>query len=67
MSKKDFEAIAHILNVNMAPLELVQDFADQFAEDNPRFNRALFIRVATVRLMASNAAQRRIFEEETEA
>lgn len=47
MTKKDFEAIAHTLDANHAPLTLVQDFADMLKEDNPRFDRDTFIRAAT--------------------
>lgn len=48
MSKRDFEAIAHTLNANMAPLELVLDFADMLEETNPRFDRSLFVQAATM-------------------
>lgn len=51
MTKKDFIAIAHTLNANVAPLALVQDFADMLAETNPLFNRQMFVKAATERLL----------------
>lgn len=41
--KKEFEAFAKILCRHDAGLPLVRDFADYFAEVNPRFNRDYFI------------------------
>jgi hypothetical protein len=51
MTRKDYVATAEILNnhFNNYPVEisdfkeLVLDFADMFAEDNPRFNETKFI------------------------
>lgn len=51
MTKKDFIAIAKVLDANVAPLELVQDFADMLVETNERFDRTLFIRASTLRLL----------------
>jgi len=51
MTKKNFEAIAHVLDANHAPLSLVQDFADMLEEENPRFDRTLFIAASTVTLL----------------
>lgn len=50
MTKKHFEAIAHCLDANLAPLALVQDMADTLAEENPRFDRARFVAASTIRL-----------------
>jgi len=50
MTKKDFIAIAHTLDANLAPLSLVQDFADMLAETNPRFDKRLFVAASTIRL-----------------
>lgn len=43
MTRKHFEAIAHVLNANMAPHELVEDFADMLEQENPRFDRYRFV------------------------
>lgn len=51
MTRKDYVATAEILNnhFNNYPVEisdfreLVLDFADMFAEDNPRFNEEKFV------------------------
>lgn len=51
MTRKDFETIAHVLNANVATLELVQDFADALAETNVNFDRTRFIEASTVRLV----------------
>lgn len=51
MTRKHFEAIAHTLNANAAPLALVEDMADTLAETNPRFDRARFIEASTKRLL----------------
>ncbi len=44
-SKKEFEAFAKILCRHDAPLPLVRDFADYFAQTNPRFQRVRFVEV----------------------
>lgn len=56
-TKAEFIAVADILNKNTAPLPLVQDFADYFGEQNPRFNRALFINAATGELRRQRATE----------
>jgi hypothetical protein len=60
MTRKDFEAIAHILDANIAEEGLVLDFADMLAEQNPRFDRARFIEASTnvYRLNAASASRR---------
>lgn len=50
MTKKHFEAIAHTLDANYAPLELVLDFADMCAEMSDRFSKARFVEAATKNL-----------------
>ena len=57
MTRKHFEAIAHVLDANHADHALVEDFADMCAESNPLFDRERFIKAATnqlVRDMESN-------------
>ncbi len=60
MTKKDFEAIANILDANMADEGIVLDFADMLADQNPRFDRAQFIMASTnlYRLNTSRAVRR---------
>lgn len=43
MSRKHYEAIATILRQSYAPRDVVKAFADAFAADNPRFDKARFI------------------------
>lgn len=54
MTKKDFIAIALVLDANQAPLALVQDFADMLEEQNERFNRSQFIRASTENLFQNS-------------
>jgi hypothetical protein len=60
MTRKDFEAIADLLDANIADEAIVLDFADMLAEQNPRFDRVRFITRATnlYRLNAASAAKR---------
>ena len=60
MTRKDFEAIAHILDANVADEGIVLDFADMLAEQNPRFDRARFIDASTnvYRLNAASTIRR---------
>lgn len=60
MTKQDFEAIAEILDANMAGEGIVLDFADMLAEQNPRFDRARFIDASTnmYRMNAASVARR---------
>ncbi len=48
MNRKHFEAIAHTLDANRADLALVEDMADTLEEFNPLFNRARFVKAATL-------------------
>jgi hypothetical protein len=50
MTRRDFEAIAHVLDANVSPLSLVSDFADLLEEENPRFDRKRFVQASTNRL-----------------
>lgn len=50
MTRKNFEAIAHTLDANEAPLYLVLDFADMLEEQNERFDRARFVAASTGQL-----------------
>lgn len=52
MTKKHFLSIATILDANAAPLYLVADMADYFAEVNPNFDRKAFIEASTVTIKA---------------
>lgn len=52
MTKKDFIAIAEVLNANLSPLATVLDMCDVFAADNPRFNKQVFVAAATKNLAA---------------
>lgn len=47
MTRKDFEAIAEVLNANHASFAIVSDMADMLEETNPRFDRGLFFKAAT--------------------
>lgn len=47
MTRKNYIAIAEVLDANRAPLALVQDMADLLEEDNPRFDRDRFIAAST--------------------
>lgn len=60
-TKSNFVAVAEVLNANVAPLPLVQDFADMFAEENPRFNRALFIAASTKEWRKRRESEERIY------
>ena len=60
MTKKHFEAIAHTLDANHAPLSLVLDFADMCEEENPRFDRGAFVVAATKNLRANLETDLRI-------
>jgi hypothetical protein len=66
MSKRDFIAIAHVLNANMAPLELVSDFADMLEEDNDLFDRQKFVVASTLNLRAQQEHEARMLARETE-
>lgn len=52
MSKRDYEIIARVLcasdGTNHAREKLAGQFADALAADNPRFNRATFLRACGV-------------------
>lgn len=50
MTRKHFEAIAHTLDANHAPLALVLDFADMLEEQNERFDRGRFVTASTKNL-----------------
>lgn len=60
MTRKDFEAIAAVLDANMASEGTVLDMADMLAEQNERFDRARFIAASTnlYRLNTASAAKR---------
>jgi hypothetical protein len=55
MSKKDYIAIAEVLNANHATLETVLDMADMLEDDNERFDRDRFVRASTGNLRDSAA------------
>lgn len=62
MTRKDFEAIAHVLDANVADIGLVFDFANMLAETNERFNRELFIKASTIQLRGSLASTGRMLD-----
>jgi hypothetical protein len=62
MTRKDFEAIAHVLDANHAPLALVMDFSDMLEESNPRFDRPRFVAAATKELSEDLARTERMLE-----
>lgn len=64
MTRKDFESIAHCLNANHAPLALVFDFADMLEEDNPRFDRARFVKASTLNTAGDTASAMRMLARE---
>lgn len=51
MTNQDFEAIAHTLNMNLAPIELVEDMANTLEETNVNFKRTQFIAASTIKLV----------------
>jgi hypothetical protein len=59
-TRKHYEAIAHLLDANMASEAIVLDFCDMFSEDNPNFRADLFIPAATnmIRLSAERLPSR---------
>lgn len=61
MSKRDFIAIAHILNANIAPLSLVSDFADMCEETNECFDRQKFVIASTQNLRTQQEHEDRMF------
>jgi hypothetical protein len=65
MTKKDFIAIAAVLNANHADTALVLDMADMLGEQNPLFNRALFVDASTTALRDSLAFELKTIERET--
>lgn len=46
LTKKHFVEIADILNANGVAEGTVEDFADYFADENPQFNRKVFLAAA---------------------
>lgn len=64
MTKKDFIAIAVILDANRAPLAIVSDFADMLEEQNPRFNRQLFVEASTENMRLDMDSQKRALDAE---
>lgn len=48
MTKKDYIAIAEVLNANRADMPLVLDMADMLSEDNARFDRSRFVEASTI-------------------
>lgn len=50
MTKRDYIAIAEVLNANLAPLPTVLDMCDVFAADNPRFDKRVFVAASTKNL-----------------
>lgn len=64
MTRKDFEAIAHTLDANEAPLSLVSDFADMCAETNANFDRRRFVFAATDNLRKTWDSEARMLARE---
>jgi hypothetical protein len=60
MTRKDFEAIAHVLDANHADIGIVLDFAMMLEEQNPRFDTGLFVKAATHHLLKDIASTERI-------
>jgi hypothetical protein len=46
MSRKHFDELATILNINEADPLIIRDIANLCANDNPRFSRSKFYEVA---------------------
>lgn len=65
MTKKHFEAIAHTLDANMAPLHLVSDFADMCEEFSTTFDRQTFIVAATGNLRKQQEHDARLLDNAT--
>lgn len=65
MTKKHFEAIAHTLNANFAPMALVLDFADMCEEMSDRFDRQMFVLASTRNLIRVCESEARILAIET--
>lgn len=64
MTRKDFVAIAAVLDANMADVNLVADMADMLADDNPNFDRARFMDAATGRIYKRIKFDKAIIEQE---
>lgn len=65
MTRKHFEAIAHTLDANQAPLSLVSDFADMLEESNPRFDRQRFVVASTLNLRSQQEHEARMLDRAT--
>jgi hypothetical protein len=65
MTKRDFIAIAAVLNANVAPLSLVSDFADMCEDTNERFDRQKFVVAATQNLRAQQEHEARMLTSAT--
>lgn len=65
MTRKHFEAIAATLNANVAPLNLVLDFADMLEEENDRFDRGRFVVAATLELSERLNYDRKVLTRES--
>ena len=44
MTRKHYQAIAELISRGVDPVELVHLLSDIFEEDNPRFDRAKFLK-----------------------
>lgn len=64
MTKKDFIAIAKVLDANHAPLALVSDFADMCEETNPLFDRQRFVEASTVNMRKDAETSARLLDRE---
>lgn len=58
-TKQHFVKVATLLDANHASLEIVQDFADLFGEDNERFDRVRFVEASTLNIRKDALAQQR--------
>lgn len=65
MTRKDFIAIAKVLDANMAPLCLVSDFADMCEETNELFDRQKFVVASTQNLRAQQEHEARMLTNAT--
>jgi hypothetical protein len=65
MTKRDFIAIAKVLDANFAPLAIVSDFADMCEETNERFDRQKFVIASTQNLRVQQEHEARILANAT--
>lgn len=64
MTRKDYEAIAVVLDANHADFGIVADMADLLEEDNSCFDRARFIDAASINIREDASRLTRMLDRE---